>query len=61
MGILLTLLIYLCILAVIWWVITQLPLPAPFRMVANVVVAIVAIFMLVSLLGGAGGFHLARL
>ena len=57
MGILITLLVYFCILAIIWWVITQLPLPAPFRLVANVVVAIVAIVMLLSLVGG-GGFHI---
>lgn len=52
MGILLTLLVYLAILAIIYWVITQLPLPEPFGIVAKVVFALVAIVMLISLVGG---------
>lgn len=51
---LITLLVYLCILAIIWWVVTQLPLPAPFRLVANVIVALVAIVMLLQLTGVGG-------
>lgn len=70
MGILLTLIVYLAILAIIYWVITSLPLPEPFGIVAKVVFAIVAIIMLVSLVGGGfgtigpvgcnNGFHLFR-
>lgn len=52
MGILVTLLVYLVILSIIWWVITQLPLPMPMRLVANVIVAIMAIFLLLDLVGG---------
>lgn len=59
MGILITLLVYLCILGIIWWAITQIPLPPPFRVVVNVVIAIVAIIMLLSLLGD--GVHLQPL
>jgi hypothetical protein len=52
---LITLLVYLCILAIIWWVITQIPLPPPFRLVAIVILAIVAIVMLLNVVGGIGG------
>ncbi len=55
MSVLLTLLVYLVILAIVWWVVTQLPLPPPFRLVATVIVAILAILMLVSLVGGGFG------
>lgn len=57
MPMLLTLLIYLAILAIIWWVVSTLPLPPPFRILANVIIAIVAIFMLLSLAGDTGAFH----
>jgi hypothetical protein len=69
MGILITLLVYLVIIAIIWWVIGQLSLPPPIRLVAIIVIAIVAIFMLLSLVGGGfgcldcgtgNGFHLLR-
>ena len=49
---LLTLIIYLCVLAIVWWVITQLPLPPPIRLVAIVIFALIAIYMLLSLTGG---------
>ena len=52
---LLTLLVYLVILAIIWWVLTQLPLPPPFRLVAIVIMALVAIYMLLGLVGGSPG------
>lgn len=62
MSVLFTLLIYLCILGIIWWAITQIPLPPPFKVVANVVLAIVAILMLLSLAGGSlGGLNLGHL
>lgn len=55
MGILFTLIIYLAVLAIIYWVITSLPLPEPFGIVAKVVFALVAIVLLLSLVGGFGG------
>ena len=55
MSLLITLLIYLCILAIVWYVINQLPLPPPFRLVAIVIFAIVAIIMLLDLAGGGFG------
>lgn len=51
-----TLLIVLLIAAIVWWVIGQLNLPQPIRMVAIVIMAIAAILILVSFLPG--GFHL---
>ena len=51
---LITLLVYLCILAIVWWVITQIPLPPPFRIVATVILAIIAIIMLLNLVDGGG-------
>jgi hypothetical protein len=39
-------LIILVIFAVAWWAIGQIPLPPPLRMIANVILAIVAIIVL---------------
>lgn len=68
MSILITVLIYLAVLAVIWWVVSTLPLPPPFDIVARVIFAILAIVMLLSLVGGVGplggcgtGLHVGRL
>ncbi len=61
MSILITLLIYACVLAILWWAVTNLGLPEPFRKVAIVVVAIVAIVMLLSLTGTLGGLNGLRL
>ena len=55
MGILLTLLVYVAILAIIYWLMASLSLPPPFDIVIKVVFAIVAIVMLLSLVGGFGG------
>jgi hypothetical protein len=43
------LLIVLVIFGVVWWAITQIPLPPPMRVVANVVFAIAAILVLLYL------------
>lgn len=62
---LITLIVYLAILAILWWLITSLPLPEPFGIVAKVVFAIIAIALLFSLVGGIGplglGTHCSRL
>lgn len=55
MSVILTLIVYLAILAILWWVISSLPLPEPFGIVARVVFAVVAILLLLSLLGGGIG------
>ena len=51
---LLSLLVAVLILGLIVWVIQTIPLPEPFRMIALVIVAIVAVLWLVSYLPGAG-------
>lgn len=61
MNLLFTLLIYLLILGVIYWVITLLPLPAPFRTVAIVIFAVVVIVILLNfLMGGSLGLPALR-
>ncbi len=52
MELLITLLVVLAIFAIIWWAITQLALPQPFRIVAVVVMAVVALIVLLQLLPG---------
>lgn len=62
--VMLTLLIYLLIgliiCSIVWWVINQLSLPQPVRMVAVVIMAIIGIVFLLQLVGGVGGIgHLS--
>lgn len=52
MDLIIYLLIALVIFAIVWWVIGQLSLPPPVRMVAIVVMALVAILFLLQLVGG---------
>ena len=52
MDMLIYLLVFLLIAAIVWYVIGQLSLPPPVRMVAVVVMAIVAIVFLLQFLGG---------
>lgn len=58
MSLLITLLVFLLIAAIVWYVINALSLPPPIRMVAIVVMAIVAIVMLLQLVPGAAALHL---
>lgn len=46
------LLVFLLIASVVWWVIGQLALPQPVRMVAAVIMAIVAVIFLLEMVGG---------
>lgn len=54
MSVLITLLILCAILAVAYWAFNQLSLPPPIRMVAVVIVAILAILILLQLAPGIG-------
>ena len=56
MGILISLLIWLLILGLIYWIITLIPLPPPFRTVA-LVFAVICIIALIELFGGVGLMH----
>jgi hypothetical protein len=60
MNLLLTLLVYLLILGVVYWVITIIPLPPPFRTIALVIFAILVIVMLISMLTGGLGLPALR-
>lgn len=51
MSLLISLLIFVLVLGLIYWVITLIPLPPPFRTVALVIMAIIAIIFLLQFLG----------
>lgn len=55
---LIALLILLAVVGIAWWAIQQMSLPQPFRIIAVVVVAVLAIVVLLNYLPGAGGLHL---
>ena len=50
-GLLISLLVFCLIAAIIWWVLQQLPLPQPIRMVVIVVFALIAILWLAGCYG----------
>lgn len=52
MSLLITLLIYLLIFGAVYWVITLIPLPPPFRTVALVVFAVLVLVVLFNFLAG---------
>jgi hypothetical protein len=54
-GLLIDLLVFALIAGIVWWVLQQIPLPPPIRMVVIVVFALIAILVLVSFLPGVGG------
>lgn len=51
---LISLVIWGLVLAIIWWAITQIPVPAPFSWVIRVVFALIVVIVLLNLLGVAG-------
>jgi hypothetical protein len=54
MNLLITLLLYMAILGLIYWLVMRLPLPAPFPLIIQIVFVIIVIVLLFDLLGGAG-------
>jgi hypothetical protein len=62
MDVLIALLVTIIILGLVYWVLTLIPLPPPFRTVALIVFAIIAILVLLSFLGAPGfpSLHLYR-
>jgi hypothetical protein len=61
MDLLIQLLILVAIGGIIYWVLTQIPLPPPFKIVIYVIFALVAIALLMDLGGFGGDFHLHRI
>ena len=59
-SLLVTILVSCIIFGLIWWILSLVPLPAPFGQIARVVVAVIfAIWLIYLLLGftGGGGLH----
>ena len=58
-SILVTLLIIALIFGVAWWIIGLIPLPPPFKMIAQVVLALIFLIVLIELLLplAGGGLH----
>lgn len=56
-SLLIYLVVILLIFSVLWWVLNQLTLPQPVRMVAVVIFALVVVVFLLNLVGGFGGIH----
>jgi len=58
-GFLVSFLVLLIIFSLIWWIVSVLPLPAPFARIAQVVVVVIfcliLIYMLLPFAGGLGG------
>ena len=50
LGLLITILVMCIIFALIWWIFTQLPLPAPFAKIAQVVIVVIFCIWLIYLL-----------
>ena len=55
MDLLLTLIILAAIIAIVWYILSRLPLPEPIRIVIEVVIALIAIIVLLQLAPGVGG------
>lgn len=51
-SLLITILIIALVFGLIWWVLGQMPIPEPFRMVVNVIIGLIAVILLLSLLFG---------
>ena len=53
-DVLVTLLIYILVLAILYWAFVQIPIIGPYRWIVNVLFAIVAVILVLSLFGGGG-------
>ena len=51
-NLLVTVLILALIFSLVWWVLGQMPMPEPFRMVVNVILGIICVLVLLGLLFG---------
>ena len=57
LSLLITILVMCIIFALIWWIFTQLPLPAPFAKIAQVVIVVIfCIWLIYELLPLTSGF-----
>jgi hypothetical protein len=60
MSTLITLLIFIIVLGLIYWAITLLPLPQPFKQIALVVLIVFAIIYLLMTLTGTGALNFPK-
>jgi len=51
-SLLITIIVLGIVFYLVWWLLTKLPLPAPFNVVAQALVALIAVVILLSLLFG---------
>jgi hypothetical protein len=50
-------LIVLVIFAIVWWILSMIPIPPQFKWVVNVILGIIFLIIVISMLtGGLGGF-----
>lgn len=61
LTLLVNLLILCVIIGIVWWISTQIPMPPPIRMVANVVVGLIALVLLLGLVGWVPGIRFVTL
>jgi hypothetical protein len=59
-SILITLLVLCLIFGLVWWIITLIPLPAPFGRVAQVIVAVIFLIIVIYMLLPLAGHPLLR-
>ena len=52
LSLLVSLLILLVIFAVVWWILSMIPVPPQFKWIVNVIVAIIFLICIISLLTG---------
>lgn len=57
LSLLVSLLILLVIFAVVWWILSMIPVPAEFMWIVRVIFAIIFLIALISLLTGAFSFY----
>jgi cytochrome c biogenesis factor len=51
-SLLITILIIALVFALVWWILGQMPIPEPFRMVVNAILGLIAIILLLSIVFG---------
>lgn len=61
LALLINILILCIIVGVVWWVLTQIPLPEPFSWIVRVVVVVIACIALIYMLQGLAGGSVLRL
>jgi len=56
-----TVLVLALVFGLVWWILGQIPIPEPFRMVVNVIIGIIAVLVLLGLVFGGVNLPLIRI